>query len=110
MHVLTTSSGMRVEYAKARGRALRWSEEVLLVKEEMRRVLQYFNWKIEWWTARAKQISSQKNTAAKGFVAYANLQASYLKDIGQRFRRQWTEECNMINLPEVVVNNLIPVV
>jgi hypothetical protein len=40
---------MRVEWAKARARVMRWKEELLLVQEEMRRVLEYHKWKAAWW-------------------------------------------------------------
>ncbi|KAG1845839.1 hypothetical protein F4604DRAFT_1884248 [Suillus subluteus] len=36
--------GVRIEWCKTRARALRWSEEVELLREEMRRVLQFFAW------------------------------------------------------------------
>jgi hypothetical protein len=32
---------------------MRWSEEVLLVEEEMRRVLEYMSWFANWWTSHA---------------------------------------------------------
>ncbi|KAG1869682.1 hypothetical protein C8R48DRAFT_746879 [Suillus tomentosus] len=41
------NDAMRVEWAKARARSLRWSEEVLLLKEEMRRVRQYLDWRAQ---------------------------------------------------------------
>ncbi|KAG2028626.1 hypothetical protein BDR03DRAFT_818726, partial [Suillus americanus] len=41
--------GVRVEWCKSRARALRWAEEVDLLQEEMRRVLQFFNWQANWW-------------------------------------------------------------
>jgi len=36
---------MRCEWVKSKARADRWNEEVLLIKEEMQRVLVYFEWK-----------------------------------------------------------------
>ncbi|KAG0691527.1 hypothetical protein DFH29DRAFT_1010861 [Suillus ampliporus] len=38
------NDGVRIEWCKSRARALRWSEEVELLREEMRRVLQFFAW------------------------------------------------------------------
>ena len=59
---------------------------------------------------RAKQLGERVlDPATKGFIAYANLQASYLRDIGQRFRSQWRDECNVLNLPEVEINQFVPV-
>ncbi|EIW79765.1 hypothetical protein CONPUDRAFT_34829, partial [Coniophora puteana RWD-64-598 SS2] len=44
--------GIRTEWCKARARALRWTEEVHLLKEEMRRTLQYMLWHARWWEVR----------------------------------------------------------
>ncbi|KDQ53132.1 hypothetical protein JAAARDRAFT_137621, partial [Jaapia argillacea MUCL 33604] len=33
----------------ARARAERWKEEVVLLQEEMQRVLEFLKWKSEWW-------------------------------------------------------------
>ncbi|OAX30590.1 hypothetical protein K503DRAFT_669748, partial [Rhizopogon vinicolor AM-OR11-026] len=40
---------MRIEWCKARERAMRWAEEVELLKEEMRRILQYLEWEAALW-------------------------------------------------------------
>ena len=100
---------MRIEYAKSRARALRWSEEVALVKEEMRRVLQFINWKMNWWMDRANCLVSRTDSVAVGFIIYANRQATLLERIGQRFKKQWEEECSMKDLPNVGGIKLISV-
>ncbi|KAF7965199.1 hypothetical protein HWV62_45095 [Athelia sp. TMB] len=42
---------VRREYLKARARRNRWVEEVMLLVEEMRRVLRFLNWRAKWqWT------------------------------------------------------------
>ncbi|KAF8223543.1 hypothetical protein L208DRAFT_1078317, partial [Tricholoma matsutake] len=38
-----------VEWVKAQVRAERWWEEVILLEEEMRRVLEFCQWKARWW-------------------------------------------------------------
>ncbi|KAF8139538.1 hypothetical protein K438DRAFT_1995909 [Mycena galopus ATCC 62051] len=43
---------IRVEWTKARGRAECWREELLLLEEEMRRVLEFCSWKALWWAER----------------------------------------------------------
>ena len=43
---------MRVEWTKTRARAERWSEEVILLNEEMQHILRYFEWKAGWWMMR----------------------------------------------------------
>ena len=40
---------MRIEWCKARARANRWTEEVDLLKEEMRRTEQFLEWHANWW-------------------------------------------------------------
>jgi hypothetical protein len=49
---LWTGSQVRVEWCKARARAMHWSEEVELLQEEMRRVLQFFGWQATWWDSQ----------------------------------------------------------
>ncbi|KAG1724932.1 uncharacterized protein EDB91DRAFT_1331171 [Suillus paluster] len=48
-----TLEDMRIEWCKARARAMRWAEEVELLKEEMRRILQFFEWDAQRWDERA---------------------------------------------------------
>lgn len=40
---------LQVEWAKAQARKQRWEEEVLLIHEEMRRVVMFYEWKAHWW-------------------------------------------------------------
>ncbi|KAG1726897.1 uncharacterized protein EDB91DRAFT_1330912 [Suillus paluster] len=47
-----TLEDMRIEWCKARARAMRWAEEVELLKEEMRRILQFFEWDAQRWDER----------------------------------------------------------
>ena len=42
----------RLEWSKAYARKARWSEEVKLLKEEMRRVLEFLKWKSTDWFCR----------------------------------------------------------
>ena len=79
------------------------------MKEEMRRVLAFFNWKIEWWLRRATHFKDQKGDVTMGIIAYSNQQAAFLRDIGRRFRNHWSETCNVAELPNVGEQVLIPV-
>ncbi|KAJ7815837.1 hypothetical protein B0H13DRAFT_2242544 [Mycena leptocephala] len=78
---------IRIEWMKARARADRWREEVMMVEEEMRRVLAYCVWKANWWGDRAEPTRApgrQPLTAelAEGLRAYS---------LEQRHREtQWT--------------------
>jgi hypothetical protein len=44
---------LRVEWVKSCARAARACEEVLLLREEMRRVLEYLQWELRWWVTQA---------------------------------------------------------
>ncbi|KAK7021762.1 hypothetical protein VNI00_017273 [Paramarasmius palmivorus] len=62
---------LRVEWLKARARARRAREEVLLVDEEMRRAIQYCQWQSSWWKA---QIGLRENLLPwiqEGLCSYA---------------------------------------
>ena len=50
---------LRVEWARSRARVKRSSEEVRLLREEMRRVLSYLDWKAEWWKSRQQARVAQ---------------------------------------------------
>ncbi|KAH7917632.1 hypothetical protein BV22DRAFT_1108535 [Leucogyrophana mollusca] len=69
-------------------RALRWSEEVMLLKEEMRRVRVYLNWKAKWWESRAA-AAADDHTVAEGIAAYASRQAAIQCDLSARFTYLW---------------------
>ena len=47
-----TDDILRSEWAKSRARTNRCKEEVLLLKEKMRRVLVFLEWKSDWWLQR----------------------------------------------------------
>ncbi|KAJ7456295.1 hypothetical protein B0H11DRAFT_2244215 [Mycena galericulata] len=44
-------AAVRVEWARARARKVRWEEEVLMLREEMQRVLRMLRWLGGWWRA-----------------------------------------------------------
>lgn len=81
---------MRVEWAKSRARALRWREEVLLLKEEMRRVIVYFEYKASWWVERNNAEGREASPAlAEGLYAYAAGQAQLQRDLASTFSKKW---------------------
>ncbi|KAF7294276.1 CxC2 domain-containing protein [Mycena chlorophos] len=51
---------MRVEWTRALARKNRWNEEVMLLEEEMRRVLRYLQWEVMWWREQRCAPSSRK--------------------------------------------------
>ena len=80
---------LRVEWAKSRARAARAREEVMLLKEEMNRVLKYLEWKSEWWRQRADTRSGLPKDLAEGVRAYAQDQADVQTALRIHFRRLW---------------------
>ncbi|KAF8069148.1 hypothetical protein FPV67DRAFT_1448949 [Lyophyllum atratum] len=83
---------LRIEWCKSRARAMRFSEEIDLLSEEMQRVLRFFKWQQEWWKAKGKYWS---NSAAgstphgEGLLAYAEHQAAIREALSARFTMLW---------------------
>ena len=75
-----------VEWAKAKARADRWEEEVILLDEEMRRVLEFCSWKASWWKEWVSLRAKLPGALAEGLCAYAAEQA----DMELRIRTAWT--------------------
>ncbi|KAJ7194745.1 hypothetical protein GGX14DRAFT_537360 [Mycena pura] len=75
-HAADDSLDIRIEWTKARARADRWREELILLDEEMRRVLQFCQWKAAWWDARRYARRDVSPELAEGLCAYATEQAA----------------------------------
>jgi hypothetical protein len=80
---------MRVEWAKSKARADRWSEEVILVREEMRRVIQYFDWKANWWVSQADCRTEASLGLKQGLHAYAYKQAIMYRRMAVAYALRW---------------------
>ncbi|KAJ6503118.1 hypothetical protein DFH09DRAFT_1252002 [Mycena vulgaris] len=80
---------IRVEWARARARKVRWTEEVLLLREEMRRVLRYLVWQSGWWLERRASRTDVSEAVAAGMHAYACKQAAWHDRLGGFFRTKW---------------------
>ncbi|KAI6142305.1 hypothetical protein EDD17DRAFT_1711602 [Pisolithus thermaeus] len=81
---------MRIEWCKARARANRWTEEVELLMEEMRRTDQFLKWHASWWTERINILPVTDNSLAEGLIAYAHRQASLRHSLKDRFHSMWS--------------------
>ena len=70
---------------------MRFSEEVELLLEENRRVLQFFEWHKSWWLAKAKQKTDSGVSAmrSEGLHAYALRQAALRADLCNHFSYIW---------------------
>ncbi|KIL53917.1 hypothetical protein M378DRAFT_93383, partial [Amanita muscaria Koide BX008] len=85
------NDSMRVEWVKARARKMRWQEEFLIVQEEMRRVLVWFEWKAGWWEEQAlrRGDSDLNHDILQGVAAYAYKQAEICGRMATRFAKDW---------------------
>ena len=59
---------------------------MILLDEEMRRVLEYCQWKEDWWIKQAPRCEDVSARLAEGLRAYAEEQA----DLERRIRLSWT--------------------
>jgi hypothetical protein len=105
---------IRVEWCKCHARAKRWSEEVILLKEEMRRTLVSLEYVAAQWDRRMDYKGSlQKGKSAwpddwefawrysgplidgtdkyhqEGVTAYAKSQAAVYRNLAAKFRKMW---------------------
>jgi hypothetical protein len=78
-----------VEWAKSQARADRWNEEVVLLDEEMRQMIEYCGWKASWWKQQASQRGDVSPELAEGLLAFAEEQAAIEDSIAVRFASQW---------------------
>src|SRR5262245_834542 len=87
----STYEAIRIEWTKSRARTGRWSEDVKLTVEEMRRVLVYMVWKANWWLTQANHRQESVDAdLQEGLVAYAHKQASVFRRLGAGFAREWS--------------------
>ncbi|KAF8200630.1 hypothetical protein K438DRAFT_1514981, partial [Mycena galopus ATCC 62051] len=80
---------IRLEWTKARARADRWREELTLLEEEMRCVLQFCVWKAEWWDERREARAWVSPELAEGLQAYATEQAARERYWAASWQAKW---------------------
>ena len=68
---------------------MRWSEEVELLLEEMRRVGQFLGWRARWWIERANRRECVNKGIQEGLSAYARRQASIRYQMKENFEKLW---------------------
>ena len=83
----------RIEWSKARARSERWKEEVLLLREEMRRTLVSLQFFLDMWSARACPSSllslSRDPAISEGISAYAHHQSHVFASLHHRCQLIW---------------------
>lgn len=90
------TTALRIQWCKARARAMRWSEEVLLIRQEMSRVLAFLSWHAVWWDQQTTRRTDLSPETAEGVSAYANKQAAMRRKIRSSFDLLWTTGWNLI--------------
>ncbi|KAJ7096928.1 hypothetical protein C8R44DRAFT_544615, partial [Mycena epipterygia] len=85
------NEAVRIEWARARARAMRWTEEVDLLEEEMRRILQFLTWRSMWWEAQVDLRGLPEGPQREGETAYALRQAKLQADLGIGFAKRWAD-------------------
>lgn len=82
--------GLQVEWTKAKCRVDRWEEEVVLLDEEMRRVLVYCAWKADWWKETGQRARTVESPVLhEGIQAYAAQQAHQEYSMAENFASKW---------------------
>jgi hypothetical protein len=93
---------MRVEWAQCIARADRWEEEVTLLQEEMRRVVQFLEWKSRDWFAKVDSRAGTVIPAVHaGLSAYARKEGSVFHTLATRFSQRWRSVLISLSLPHV---------
>lgn len=80
---------MRIEYLRARARAERCGEQVLLLIEEKRRVLVTLAGDAVEWERRAT-VQNRQTAAGDGRAAYAAKQAAIQRKLAAKFTLVWS--------------------
>jgi hypothetical protein len=72
---------------------MRYAEEVDLLQEEMRRVVQFMDWRRDRWRSLVGLRAHRQHDAAlrEGHSAYALKQAWYMDGLSTRFRTLWKD-------------------
>ncbi|KAJ6527489.1 hypothetical protein B0H19DRAFT_969948 [Mycena capillaripes] len=89
----------RIEWAKARAKSMRFSEEIDLLEEEMARTLRFMRWCARWWMGLVGlRAAVQDEASREGHAAYARKQSTYMSGIADRFQEMWKDVAQYIEL------------
>jgi hypothetical protein len=102
---------LRVESCKARARAMRWSEEVLLLQQEMRQVQAFLRRQGHWWEERHLLHADLSAGDEEGMRAYA-LWQSEQRSLSVNFGEHWKDVPRLVltstRHPEVATAQFAP--
>ncbi|KAF9471428.1 hypothetical protein BDN70DRAFT_820006, partial [Pholiota conissans] len=88
---------LRSEWARSRARVHRCKEEVNLLLEEMRRVLQFLDWRAKWWDSRQQPRIGVAADLQEGLKAFAIDQASIQRQLSTTFQAIWKTPLNLVD-------------
>ena len=95
-------SALRIQWCRSRARSLRWSEEVLLVQEEMRRVTAFLHWYASWWLRHADVARRYDDPIlSEGLAAYALRQAKLRTSLQDQFSLLWKNVSSWIAADDI---------
>jgi hypothetical protein len=77
---------------------MRFSEEVLLLREEMRRTLVSLKWYEDWWEKQGPRRTGVQVAVAEGLTAYAQKQAYYRRALHDKFNNAWRHSAELCAL------------
>lgn len=91
---------MRVEWAQCVARADRWEEEVILLQEEMRRTVEFLEWRSsDWLTKVDLRMGMVTPTVHAGLAAYARKQSAVFHNLAVQFSQRWRSTLITLSLP-----------
>ncbi|KAG0706718.1 hypothetical protein DFH29DRAFT_899642 [Suillus ampliporus] len=91
---------MRIEWCKARARAMRWEEEVALLREEMCRIGAFLRWEAGRWDERHNEVVPTNAEHEDGCVAYAHRQAHLRMQLAASFEANWAQMLSHLNVQD----------
>lgn len=83
------NDSMRAEWAQTRARMCRWEEELMIIQEEMRRVVAFFEWRSTWWLEQGNRRTDLEPSIQSGVAAYAHKQADICLRMAARCATYW---------------------
>jgi hypothetical protein len=84
-----------------------WSEEVVFLQEEMRRVLAFLEWHADWWEGHRALHEELDAVLDEGMRAYAGKQAHILQLMRNHFNHLWHCSDQFIALGIGANNNIL---
>ncbi|PPR06525.1 hypothetical protein CVT24_001418, partial [Panaeolus cyanescens] len=94
------SGVLQSEWSKSRARVARATEEVELLKEEMRRSLISLEHKAAWWKDLIGKREVDDGPLSEGLTAHANKQADIQQGLRNKFKGMWEKPLNTMDKEE----------